>query len=109
MESLFNKVAALTAFFKTTYFEKNLRTTASVISKITVNPKDNGFTLTIELYYSFMLQRNSTTDISIENFQDFVRLFWMAASKLITKDKNTFSVSIKVTIIASVDVILICF
>ena len=33
----------------------------------------------------------------------------MAASKVIAKDKNTFSVSIKVTIIASIEDILICF
>ena len=33
----------------------------------------------------------------------------MAASKVIPKDKNTFSASIKVTIIASVDVILMSF
>ena len=41
--------------FKNTYFEEHLRTNASVISKITVNPKDNGFTITMELYYSSML------------------------------------------------------
>ena len=32
----------------------------------------------------------------------------MAASKVIAKDKNTFSVRIKVNVIASIDVILIC-
>ena len=32
-------------FFKNPYFEKDLRTTASVISKVSVNPKDNGFTV----------------------------------------------------------------
>ena len=32
----------------------------------------------------------------------------MAATKFVAKDKNTFSVSIKVTIIALIDVILIC-
>ena len=54
-----------------------------------------------------MLQRNSTTDISLKNLQDFVRLFWMAASKVIVEDKNMFSFDIKVTIITSIDVILI--
>ena len=54
-----------------------------------------------------MLQRNSTTDISLKNLQDFVRLFWMAASKVIVEDKNIFSFGIKVTIITSIDVILI--
>ena len=54
-----------------------------------------------------MLQRNSTTDISLKNLQDFVRLFWMAASKVIVEDKNMFSFGIKVTIITSSDVILI--
>ena len=54
-----------------------------------------------------MLQRNSTTDISLKNLQDFVRLFWMAASKVIVEDKNMFSFGIKVTIITSIDVILI--
>ena len=53
--------------------------TASVISKITVNPKNNGFTTT---------ERKPTTDISLENLQDFVKLFWMAASKVIAKDKK---------------------
>ena len=53
--SLFNKVAGLKTIIKNTFFEKHLRTTASVIRKITVNPKDNGFTTTMELYYSFML------------------------------------------------------
>ena len=96
-------------FFKNIYFEKHLRTTASVKSKITVNPKDNGFTITVKLSYSFMLQRNYTKDISLENLQDFVRLFWMAASKVIAKEKNTFSASIKVTIIASIDAILMPF
>ena len=33
----------------------------------------------------------------------------MAASKVIAADKNMLSVGIKVTIIASIDVILICF
>ena len=33
----------------------------------------------------------------------------MVPSKVITKDKNTFSVSVKVTITAPIDVILICF
>ena len=42
-------------FFKNLYFEKHLRVAASIISKITVNPKDNGFTITRELYCSFML------------------------------------------------------
>ena len=65
--------------------------------------------VSLELNYSFMLYQNSATDISLENLQDFVRFFWMAASKVIAKDKNKFSVSIKVTIIASIDVILICF
>ena len=96
-------------FFKNIYFEKHLRTTASVKSKITVNPKDNGFTITVKLSYSFMLQRNYTKDISLENLQDFVRLFWMAASKVIAKEKNTFSASIKVTISASIDAILMPF
>ena len=54
-----------------------------------------------------MLQRNSTTDISLKNLQDFVRLFWMAASKVTVEDKNVFSFGIKVTIITSIDVILI--
>ena len=54
-----------------------------------------------------MLQRNSTTDISLKNLQDFVRLFWMAASKVIVEHKNMFSFGIKVTIITSIDVILI--
>ena len=54
-----------------------------------------------------MLQRNSTTDISLKNLQDFVRLFWMAASKVIVEDKNMFSFGIKVTIITSIDVILV--
>ena len=54
-----------------------------------------------------MLQRNSTTDISLKNLQDFVRLFWMAASKVIVEVKNIFSFGIKVTIITSIDVILI--
>ena len=54
-----------------------------------------------------MLQRNSTTDISLKNLQDFVRLFWMAASKVIVEDKNMFSFGSKVTIITSIDVILI--
>ena len=66
--------------FKSTYFEEHLRRTASVISKFTVN--------------------NPTTDISYVNLQDFVRLFWMAASKVIAIYKNMFSVSIEVTIIA---------
>ena len=95
-------------FFKNAYFEKHLRATASVISKATVNTKDNGFTITMELYYSFMLYRNSTTNIYFEILQDFVRLFWMEASKVVAKDKSTFSVSIKVTIV-SIDVIFICF
>ena len=63
--------------------------------------------LTMELYYNVMLQQNSTRDISLRNLQDFVRLFWMAASKVITEDKNRFSFGIKVTIIDSTDVILI--
>ena len=63
----------------------------------------------MKLSYSFMLQRNYTKDISLENLQDFVRFFWMAASKVIAKDKNAFSASIKVTIIASIDVILMSF
>ena len=96
-------------FFKNIYFEKHLRTTACVKSKFTVNPKDNGFTINMKLSYSFMLQRNYTKDISLENLQDFVRFFWMAASKVIAKDKNAFSASIKVTIIASIDVILMSF
>ena len=53
-----------------------------------MNPKDNGFTATMEMYYSSMLERNPTTDISLENLQDFVRLFWMVAFKVIAKDKN---------------------
>ena len=95
-------------FFKNIYFEKHLRTTASVKSKIIVNPKDNGFTITVKLSYSFMLQWNYTKDISLENLQDFVRLFWMAASKVIAKEKNTLKY-IKVTIIASIDAILMPF
>ena len=35
-----------------------------------------------------MLYWNSITDISPENLQDLVRLFWIAASKVIAKDKN---------------------
>ena len=56
MESLFNEVAGLKAIFlRTPFFEKHLGMTASVISKVTVNPKDNRLTITMELYYSFML------------------------------------------------------
>ena len=66
-----------------------------VISKITVNPRDNGFTIT-----------NSTTGISLENLSDFQRLFWMGASKVIAADKNMFNVGVKVTITASIDAIL---
>ena len=66
-----------------------------MISKITVNPKDNGFTISM--------------DICLENLHDFIRLFWMAVPKVIAKDKNTFSGSIKVTIIASIVVILMSF
>ena len=50
--------------------------------------------LTMELYYNIMLQQNSTRDISLRNLQDFVRLFWMAASKVIAEDKNSFSFGI---------------
>ena len=89
-------------FFKNTYFEKHLRATASVISKITVNPKDNGFYIIVSCY-------NGTPPQTFENLQGFVRLFWMVPSKVITKDKNAFSVSVKVTVIAPIDVILICF
>ena len=63
--------------------------------------------LTMELYYNVMLQQNSTRDISLRNLQDFVRLFWMAASKVITEDENRFSFGINVTIIDSTDLILI--
>ena len=81
-------------FFKDAFFEEHLRTTASVISKINVNHKYNGFTRKL-LYYSSMLYRNFTTDISLKNLPDFVRIFWMAASKIYAKDKNMFSVGIK--------------
>ena len=62
----------------------------------------------MELYYSFMLYRNSTTAISLENLQDFMRLFWKVASKAIAKGKNTFSVGVELNIIFSIDVIFIC-
>ena len=62
----------------------------------------------MELDYSFMLYRNSTTAISLENLQDFMRLFWKVASKPIAKDKNTFSAGIELNIVFSIDVIFIC-
>ena len=48
----FNEVVSLRGqfvgpVFKNTYFEEHLRTTASVISKFTVNSKGNGFTITM--------------------------------------------------------------
>ena len=43
---------------------------------------------------------------SFENLQDFEKLFWMAVFKVITADKDMLNVGIKVTIIASIDVIL---
>ena len=64
------------------------------MSKITANYcEDNGFTI-MELHHIYFS----------ENFRDFERLFWMAASKVIATDKN--KVGIKVTNIASTDVIL---
>ena len=66
-----------------------------VISKIIMNPKYNSFTIT-ELHQRF----------SFENLRDFEKLFWMAAFKLITADKDMLNAGIKVTIIASIDVIL---
>ena len=54
-ESLFDKIAGLKAIFQEHLFWKTLQTTASVISKITVNHRENGFTITMELNYSFML------------------------------------------------------
>ena len=50
--------------------------------------------LTMKLYYNIMLQQNSTRDIYLRNLQDFVRLFWMAASEVIAEDKNRFSFGI---------------
>ena len=43
---------------------------------------------------------------SFENLQDFEKLFWMAVFKVITADKDMLNAGIKVTIIASIDVIL---
>ena len=73
------------------------------ISKTMVSPKPGNYII-VPYFIG-----NSTTDISLENLQDFLRWFWMATSKVIANDKNMFSVSIKVTIIASIDVISICF
>ena len=42
---LLTKLQVWKLFFKNPYFEKDLRTTASVINKVSVNPKDNGFTV----------------------------------------------------------------
>ena len=66
-----------------------------IINKITVNPKDNGFTTT-GLQHRY----------SLDNFRDFGRLSWMRASKVITTDKCMFKVSMKVTNTASIYVIL---
>ena len=35
-------------------------------------------------------QRNSPSDISLENIRDFENLFWMVASKVISADKKHF-------------------
>ena len=88
-------------FFKNTFFEKHLRTTASVISKIIVNPKDNRFTITMELYYVFMpWQTPPQTKIkNLKNLFKISNILWGYSGwqlpKIIAKDKNTFSVALK--------------
>ena len=41
------------------------------------------------------LYRHSTTDISLENLQDFERLFWMAAFKVIAQTKICSMLALK--------------
>ena len=62
-----------------------------ILSKISVNPKDNYFTVT-ELHRRYFT---------------FERLFMMAASEVIVLDKYMFKVDIKVTNTASGNVILL--
>ena len=104
---LLTKLQVWKLFFKNPYFEKDLRTTASVINKVSVNPKDNGFT--VPGNYIIVLCHSGTPPQTSQILPDFVRLLWMMASRVIAKDKNTFSVSIKITILASIDVILMTF
>ena len=66
-----------------------------ITRKITVNPKGNGLTI-----------MDSTINISLANLQDFERLFWMTSPKVVATDKNMSNIGVKVTIIASTDVIL---
>ena len=87
---VFGKKGFLKSFwrpvFKNTYFEEHLQMTASVISKITVIPKDNGFTITEphRRYFSWKSPR-------------FCEVTLDGVFKVITTDKNMFNVGIKVT------------
>ena len=79
--------------FKNPYFEEHLWTTTSVISKITVNPKNNGFTIT-ELRHRYFSWKSAR----------FCEVILDGDFKVVATDKNMFIVGIKV-IIASIDVI----
>ena len=82
------KLQAWKLFFKNTYFENHLRTTASVISRVTANPKDNGFT--IPWNYIIVLCYNGTP---LQTFVlKFSKIFWGYSGWRLPKlSQNTFS------------------
>ena len=79
--------------FKNPYFEEHPWTTASVISKITVNPKNNGFTIAELHHRHFCWKSPRICEVILDG-----------SFKVFATDKNMSSVGIKVTI-ASIDVI----